>query len=126
MGGCDAIQVRIAGPKIGLAKGMLLKKREISHIQLPSSMIKAPYSETSNENYAAIIIKNKFPSDENKQFGRFLDPDLTDARKSWKNEVKKPLSKMYQRMLIGFGVKRADVNAYIRSAKHHKKLKHGE
>jgi hypothetical protein len=122
----DSIQVRIVGPKLGLAKGMLLKRQGISCIQIPESMIKAPSSETCDANYAAVIIKNEFPSDENIQIGRFLDPDAKDPRQSWKMKVKKPLSKMYRRMLVGHGVKHADVVAYTRSAKDHVKLKHGE
>ena len=127
VGGYDAIQLRIACPAIGLAKGMLLKKSNISHIQLPESMLKAPFSDAwETNNYAAVIIKNKFPSEENKKFGSFLDPCATDPCKSWTTEDRKPLSKMYQRILVGFGVNRADVNAYTRKAKNHKKLKHGE
>jgi hypothetical protein len=122
----DSIQVRIVGPKLGLAKGMLLKQQGISRIQLPESMIKAPCSETCNANYAAVIVKNEFPSALNIQIGRFLDPDAKDARQSWKDEAKKPLSKMYRRMLVGYGVKHADVDVYARSAKDHAKLKHGE
>lgn len=106
---------------------MLLKKSNISHIQLPRSMIKAPFSEAwETNNYAAVIIKNEFPSDENKQFGRFLDPYAADPCKSWAEKGRKPLSEMYQRMLVGFGVNRADVNEYTRTAKNHEKLKHGE
>jgi hypothetical protein len=122
----DSIQVRIIGPTIGLAKGMLLKKRGIDCIQLPRSMIKAPRSETCGESWAAVIIKNEFPSEENNQMGRFLDPDAENANNSWMvNDRRKPLSKMHQRMLIGYGVKVSDVNAYTRSAKNPKHLKHG-
>lgn len=71
---CDAIQVRIIGPKIGLAKGMLLKKRGISCIQLPSSMIKAPASKTCTESWVAVVITNSFPSEGNMQMGRFWIP----------------------------------------------------
>ena len=106
---------------------MLLKKRGISQIQIPRSMIKAEYSKAwETNNYAAVIIKNEFPSDENKQFGRLLDPYAADPCKSWVENGRKPLSDMYQRMLVGFGVNREDVNAYTRTAKNHEKLKHGE
>ena len=124
---CDAIQVRILSPTIGLAKGMLLKKRGINCIQLPSSMIKVPSSETCTDNWAAVLINNEFPSEENRQMGRFLDPDAAKANKSWiKSDRRKLLSKMYQRMLIGYGVKVSDVKAYTRAAKTPKYLKHGE
>ncbi len=122
---CDSIQVRIIGPTIGFAKGMLLKKRGISCIQLPSSMIKVPPSETCTESFAIVVIKNSFPSEENIQMGRFLDSDAA-PNKSWMvNERRKPLSKMYQRMFIGYGVKVSDVNAYTKAAKSPKHLKHG-
>ncbi len=121
----DSIQVRLIGPNLGFAKGMLLKKSGIRRIQIPPSMIKARKSEICNENYVALIIKNVFPSEENKQLGRFLDPEM-DARESWASGYKKPLSDMYQRMLIGFGVKESVVKDYAQSAKKAKKLKHGE
>jgi hypothetical protein len=106
---------------------MLLKKRGISCIQLPRSMIKAPPSETCADSWAAVCLKNEFPSEENRQLGRFLDPDSTKANKSWmEKDHRKPLSYMYQRMLIGYGVKEPDVKAYTRSAKNPKYLKHGE
>jgi hypothetical protein len=121
----DCMQVRLIGPNLGFAKGMLLKKSGIRRIQIPPSMIKARKSETCNEDYVALIIKNVFPSEENKQLGRFLDPE-EDARKSWASDYKKPLSDMYQRMLIGFGVKESVVKDYAQSAKKAKMLKHGE
>lgn len=119
----DSMQVRLIGPKLGFAKGMLLKKSGIRRIQIPPSMIKVPPSRICNEDYVALIIKNVFPSEENKQLGRFLDPEV-DARKSWASDYKKPLSEMYQRMLIGFGVKQSVVKDYAQSAKKAKMLKH--
>jgi hypothetical protein len=104
---------------------MLLEKSGIRHIQIPRSMIKVPHSQICNEGWVALIIKNVFPSEENNQLGRFLDPEV-DARKSWASEYKKPLSDMYQRMLIGFGVKESVVKDYAQSAKKAKMLKHGE
>jgi len=121
----DAMQVRIIGPQVGLAKGMLLKKRGITCIQLPSSMMKAPPSKTCDGNWAAVIIKNKFPSEENNQMGRLLDPDAANATGSWMDQDRKPLSKIYKRMLIGFGVEEKVVNSYAsQSKKNPKKLKH--
>ena len=120
------MQVRIVGPKIGLAKGMLLRKRGITRIQLPESMRKAPVSTTCNESWAAVVIKNVYPSAENNQMGRFLDPE-GDATKSWREkDDRKPLSKMYQRMLIGYGVKESDVNWYAKRSRNPNKLRHGK
>ena len=124
---CDAIQVRIVGPQLGLAKGMLLKKRGISHIQLPKSMMKAPPSATCSETWVAVVIKNVFPSEESKNLGRDLDPDKPAATKSWKKgERRKPLSPMYQRLLIGYGVDVRAVKEYARQSKKVTKLRHGE
>jgi hypothetical protein len=126
IGGFDSLQVRILGPKLGLAKGMLLKKQGISRIQLPKSMIKAPPSRTCDDDCLTLIIKNCFPSDENKQLGRFLNPEA-EPQKSWVKKKKKPLSDMYQRMLVGFGVEQSVVEEYTKSAeKVKKKLKHGK
>lgn len=119
------MQVRLLGPKLGLAKGMLLKKQGISRIQIPSSMLKAPPSQICDENYVVLIIKNVFPSEENTQLGRFLDPE-SDAQNSWTSSTKKPLSDMYRRMLVGFGVKELIVKEYAQSATRAMKLKHGE
>ena len=124
---CDAIQVRIVGPQLGLAKGMLLKKRGISHIQLPKSMMKAPPSATCTDTWAAVVITNVFPSVENQNLGRYLDPDKPAAPKSWKNgDRRKPLSPMYQRMVIGYGVDARAVKEYARQSKKVTKLRHGE
>lgn len=119
------MQVRLIGPKLGLAKGMLLKKQGISRIQIPESMLKAPPSQICNKNYVAIIIKNVFPSTENTQLGRFLDPE-SDAQNSWTSSTKTPLSDMYRRMLVGFGVKESIVKEYAQSATQAMKLKHGK
>lgn len=121
----DSVQVRILGPTLGMAKGMLLRKPGISRIQLPSSMFKAPPSHiVCNDSFVAVIIKNVFPSEENKQLGRFLDP-VGDARDSWTANDKRPLSDMYQRMLVGYGVKTSVVDEYAQSARNPIKLKHG-
>jgi len=119
----DAMQVRILGPKIGLTKGMLLRKRGITRIQLPESMRKAPPSRTCDERWAAVVIKNVYPSEENNQLGRHLDPEGTPA-KSWREKVRKPLSSMYQRMLIGYGVKESDVTTYTKKSRNSHKMRH--
>lgn len=121
----DAIQVRLVGPNLGIAKGMLLKKRGITKIQLPSSMIKAPESQTCHDNWVAVVVKTVFPSKENNSLGRLLDPNAQEPCKSWREEDKRPLSTMYQRMLIGFGVTSRDVNTYVKRSKNCMKLCHG-
>ena len=93
---------------------MLTRKDGITNIQLPSSMRKVPPLEETDENWIAVIIKDVFPGETNVQLGRYLDPNLDDACASWKKEQKKELSDMYKRMLIGYGVKRTDIEAYAR------------
>lgn len=66
----DSMQVRIIGPWICMTKGMLLKKREITRIQLPCSMIKALPILTGMNSFVANLIKNFFPSDGNRQLGQ--------------------------------------------------------
>lgn len=120
----DAIQVRLVGPSLGLAKGMLIKKRGITRIELPSSMIKAPKSSQNEQQWVAVIVKNSFPSEENVQIGRMLDPEAAHPKKSWIEKDKKQLSTMYQRMLVGYGVKKSIVDSYTRRSRQPKKLKH--
>ena len=49
----DAMQVRIVGPNVGIAKGMILKKQGISTIQLPESMRKVEQSHVCNDDRTA-------------------------------------------------------------------------
>lgn len=121
----DVMQVRIVAPTIGLAKGLLLRKKGIDRIQLPRSMIKAMRSQTCKDNWAAVIIKNQFPSKENTQMGRYIDPG-TNASEWWMNENKKNLSAMYQRIFKGFGVEQAIIDKYAKGATKPKKLRHGK
>lgn len=107
-----------------MAKGMLTKKRGIQKIQLPSSMIKAPKSRSCKENWLTVVVMNEFPSQDNEQIGRLLDPNAQPAP-SWKEQERKQLSPMYARMLIGFGVKKRVVDTYTRRSRNAKTLKHG-
>ena len=49
--------------------------------------------------------------------GRLLDPDANPPIKSWIEKKREPMSKMHQRMLIGFGVNQSSIKAYARPAK---------
>ena len=65
-------------------------------------------------------------SAENQNLGRYLDPNEV-ATKSWKKgDRRKPLSPMYQRMVIGYGVDVRAVKEYARQSKKVTKLRHGE
>ena len=121
--GYDSVQVRILAPKIGLMKGMLTKKRGITQIQIPDSMLKVPPVASSDADYAIIVIKKASPSINNSLIGRFIDPD-EDAPKGFKTEDKKPLCKMSCRMLAGFGVPEKEVEKYKKRSRKAVGLKH--
>lgn len=53
----DSVQVRIAAPRLGFMKGMLCKKRGISKIQIPESMIKVPPSAKCDSSFASSKFK---------------------------------------------------------------------
>ena len=78
----DAIQVRIFGPKIGIAKGLLMKKASAAHVELPSSMVKVPPSQCCDENWVVIVVNSVFPSQTNRHIGKFHDPNEKDPRVS--------------------------------------------
>ena len=115
----DAIQVRIFGPKIGLAKGMLVKKASATKIELPRSMIKVPPSKCCEEKWVVVVVKDAFPSKKNQSIGITLDPDKGDLSPSASEELKQTvkLSGMYKRLLLGFGVPCGVLNKYCAEIK---------
>ena len=103
----DAIQVRIFGPRVGVCKGMLVKKQTKENmIELPPSMIKVPPSLSCDEDWAVVVVSDVFPSKRNQEISNFNDPrgkDPTGNQLRWhENNVK--FSKMYVRLLESFGV----------------------
>ena len=115
----DAIQVRIFGPKIGLAKGMLVKKASATKIELPRSMIKVPPSKCCEEKWVVVVVKDAFPSKKNQSIGITLDPDKGDLSPSASEDLKQTvkLSGMYKRLLLGFGVPCGVLNKYCAEIK---------
>ena len=110
----DAIQVRIFGPKIGIAKGVLMKKASAAHVELPSSMVKVPPSQCCDENWVVIVVNSVFPSQTNRHIGKFHDPKEKDPRVSdlqWLEHTAK-FSDMYKRLLRGFGVSKKVLDRY--------------
>lgn len=122
------IQVRIVGPKIGLCKGMLFRKKNISKIQLPSSMLKvSPTTSTENvvgfknQNWVYMLATQQgiFPSENQRSLGQKLEalkrnkplPNC-DKRKN-NNRGKKILSDMIVRLWLGLGVPENTVDHYI-------------
>jgi hypothetical protein len=68
-----SIQVRIAGPQIGVVKGKLRAKRGITNIQLPPSTRKVPPSVYPDPaDWVFLLITNVFPSKSNHVIGKWL------------------------------------------------------
>ena len=113
----DSIQVRIFGPKIGLAKGMLVKKASATKIE--RSMVKVPPSNCCEENWVVVVVKDAFPSKKNRSIGSILDPDKKDPSPSASEELKQnvKLSGMYMKLLQGFGVPGSVLDKYCAAFK---------
>ena len=70
-----SIQVRIFSPVLGVFKGVLMEKRGVTRIQLPTSMRKVGPSRTSNENVVWLLVTQLFPSLKSQKIGNCLmDP----------------------------------------------------
>ena len=111
--------MRIFGPKIGLAKGMLVKKASATKIELPQSMVKVPPSKCCEENWVIVVVKGVFPSKKSQSIGIILDPDKRDLSPSASEELKKTvkLSVMYKKLLLGFGVPCSVLDKYCAAIK---------
>eukprot|EP00934_Nitzschia_sp_Nitz4_P008830 Nitzschia sp. Nitz4//scaffold63_size106090//64408//66450//NITZ4_004396-RA/size106090-processed-gene-0.146-mRNA-1//-1//CDS//3329555993//8820//frame0 len=121
----DSMQVRIFAPKIGIAKGMLVKKRGITRIQLPPSMIKVGASRINQSaSWAVMIAKNVFPSISIETFGRFLDPDEKDPSEGQLRSIKKDLSEMYANIFTGLNVPPVLVETYKREIRSIENIRH--
>jgi hypothetical protein len=133
------IQVRIVGPKIGLFKGMLFRKKNISKIQLPTSMLKvSPTTSTENvvgfdnQNWVYMLATQQgiFPSENLRSLGQKLEAQKRneplpqgDKRKG-NNRGKKILSDMIVRLWLGLGVPEYAVDRYIEEVKRSEFPKH--
>ena len=121
-GACSGIQVRILIPRLGLFKGVLACKPDITKIQLVPSMRKVPPSESSARHSVALLLITKqgiFPSKANVTIGRRLQAsaDSTAGVKPLKTPYEKPsLGKMLQPLWEGQGVPRDAIETYKREA----------
>mmetsp|Transcript_91349 Transcript_91349/g.293389 ORF Transcript_91349/g.293389 Transcript_91349/m.293389 type:complete len:315 (+) Transcript_91349:316-1260(+) len=66
------VQVRVFAPKLGIFKGVLCVKRGIDKILLPPSMRKVPRSTTCDDDWAALLVLNVYPSAASAQVGARL------------------------------------------------------
>ena len=76
---CIAVQVRIFSPMLGVFKGMLMKKPNITKIQLPPSMMKAERSAISKRgknDWAYFLVCGIYPSDKCCEMNKFLNPSI--------------------------------------------------
>jgi len=115
----DAIQVRIFGPKIGIAKGLFVKKASATKFQLPSSMVKVPPSRTCSDDWVCVVVKDTLPSRKNITIGALLDPDLSGPSASALKDLEKTatLKGMYKKHLRGCGVPASVLDHYSAAIK---------
>ena len=109
-----AVQVRVFGPRIGVAKGVLMRKPGITKIELPPSMRKLNPSLVAgpDDDWASIIVTNEHPFKSNIALGKLLaaPPGEAHAPKSYQP---KELSAMFVRLWAGLGVPRHVVGPYL-------------
>lgn len=115
----DAIQVRIFGPKIGVAKGLLMKKVSAEKIELPKSMMKVSPSKCCAEDWVVVVVSDVFPSKTNEHIGKFHDPNKKDPLVSYLKglEYTAKFSPMYMRLFRGFGVGKKVLDRYYHQMK---------
>ena len=66
------IQIRLFAPRLGIFKAVLMPKLGIDRIQLPPP--KVGPSLTSNQDWVSIVVTKTWPSQNNGQIARILDP----------------------------------------------------
>lgn len=124
-----AVQVRIFSPGLGIFKGMLMRKRGITGIELQPSMLKVGPSLTNSESDDAILVINKAgrsPSKPNEYIGRLINPHLTPPPKTFDKDLK-PLNKssdMITNMFIMCELSESLVLDYVKSSRRRDGLRH--
>ncbi len=115
----DCIQVRIFCPKIGIAKGLLMKSPSATKIEIPESMVKVPPSQSCNEDWVVVVVTDVFPSKKNNIIGSILDPNKKDPTPKTLRDLQHTakFSEMYQRLFRGFGVPKEALQKYYSNVK---------
>jgi len=106
-----SIQVRIASPTLGVFKGILCKKLNISRIQLTASMRKvgpSTYSSAGTD-WAWVLVTCEHPTTNNLQIGKWVTGGTP-----CKTFKQKELSPMLKRLLRSLGVPAESVSRYAR------------
>ena len=112
-----AVQIRAFGPRIGIVKGMLVRKPGISTIQLPPSMVKVGPSrhvdiDVSDGDWVSLIIKNEHPSSNNTLRAKVLKGESlsTSQRKELAENLK--MKDMFKNLWRTLGVPKEVLVAY--------------
>jgi len=111
--------VRIFGPGVGIVKGLLMKKPSATKIEIPSSMVKVPPSQSCNEDWVVVVVTDVFPSKKNNTIGSILDPAKKDPTPKTLRDLQNgaKFSEMYQRLFRGFGVPKEVLKKYYSNVK---------
>lgn len=118
-----SLQVRIFAPRLGVIKGVLEEKAGITKIQIRPSMIKVPPSRTVGEDWACLLVTNRFPSSTNVNVAKILRGEPTPA--SFTDDVRRQrLKPMVPRIWEGLGVPRGISRRYVQASSTPEHLQH--
>ena len=111
-----AVQVRAIGPKVGVSKGMLMRKPGITKIQLTPSMIKVgPSRRADAADWVALVVKLEMPFEAHRLMERVLKGDkLSTSQKKLLAEKVAFDKEMVPRLWTGLGVPQETIRAYRR------------
>ena len=132
-----SIQIRFVSPRLGIFKGMLMRKRHTggSPIELQPSMKKVLSSPTNGSSLVACLVitqAGRHPTPINSYIGRMLNPNLKDPPEKSFEALIKPLNKkpladnvdMIPRLFQGVGVPRNLCDSYVIESKRKSRLCH--
>jgi hypothetical protein len=115
-----AHQVRIYAPKLGYFKGMIVRKRGITKIQLPPSMKKVDKSTLKEESpdWAILMIRAVFPSQSCKMVERSINPNLKCPPESSTKDLKRlQEERMTWNLFVANGVPKDALETYAYESK---------
>ena len=105
---CVAVQVRIVSSDLGIFKGMLVRKRGITKILLPSSMKKVGRAKTTRKagkKSVFLLFNSICPSTCNSMLERVINPNCSKVPTKSATKDLKGLGKMVERVLdVGWGI----------------------
>jgi hypothetical protein len=101
-----AVQVRIVAPTLGIFKGVLMRKRNITKVQLPRSMLKVEASKLYRKSFDGVYVlfNGTFPSKTCAMVDRAINPNNTcEPTKSSEKDLN-PIDKTPAAILAHLGV----------------------